>query len=297
MRPRTPTQEDEAMRWISRSAGSAVLAALVASGGCVTAKKHNELQTRYDELDARYTAMSERSAGQEVEIDDLEKYVELLKASNDHLGSFYEDLLTEFRPQLESDELELIVYPDRMSLALAQDVSFDTASSRLSRRGDETLDKLATLVSRHPDRRFVVEGHTDSRPISTDRFRSNWELGAARAVSVVEALIAQGVPAERLAAASYGDTEPIAPNDSPETQRLNRRVEVSFQPTLEELPGHRSLVDAAQQVTVAHGADTSVVPEMGREIRRVEPAGAQGDGAVPADEGETIEEGEPPSFR
>ena len=243
-----------------------IVAAALMTSGCVTMKKYDELQAQYDELNTRHTTLMSTADGMRLEIDDLEEYVDLLKQSNEHLGSFYTDLITDFRPQLESEDVEIIVYPDRMSLALSQDVTFDSGSARITSAGDDTMGTLAGLVERHPDRRFVVEGHTDSRPINTSRFRNNWELGAARAVAVVESLIEQGVPADRLAVVSYGDTEPLAPNDTPEQQKINRRVEISFQPTLEELPGHRVLVDAAQQVTLAHGANEGVVPELSEDV-------------------------------
>ena len=257
------------MRWIHTHTARIVLIGTIVTGGCVTSKKYNALQARYDALESQHTELREQAQGMRVEIDDLEEYVDLLRQSNEHLGSFYADLLDEFKPQLDNEDVELIVYPDRMSLALKQDVSFNSGSANLSQTGDETLGKLSDLVQRHPERRFVVEGHTDSRPINTMRYRNNWELGAARAVAVIEKLIEQGVPADRLAAVSYGDTEPLAPNDTPESQTINRRVEVSFQPTLEELPGHRSLVNAAKQVTLAEGASESVVPELDDEVRRV----------------------------
>ena len=253
-----------------------IVAAAFLASGCVTMKKYKELEAQYTELSTRHSELTDQHAklmskadGLRLEVDDLEEYVDLLKQSNEHLGSFYTDLITDFRPQLESEDVEIIVYPDRMSLALSHDVTFSTGSARVTRAGSDTMGKLAELVERHPERRFVVEGHTDSRPISTARYRNNWELGAARAVAVVESLIEQGIPADRLAVVSYGDTEPLAPNDTPDNQRINRRVEVSFQPTLEELPGHRVLVDAAQSVTLAHGATEAVVPEMDQDVPTV----------------------------
>lgn len=241
-----------------------VLAAAVicmASTGCVTKKKYTELQSQYDDLNTRYTNVQRSEDGLKVEVNELEEHVTMLRNSNDYLGSFYADLLSEFRPQLEADEMEVIVYPDRMSLALAQDVTFGSGAAKLTGLGDETLGKLAELVKRHPDRRFNIEGHTDDVPIDTARYGSNWELGAARAVSVVEALVAQGVPPERLAATSYGETQPLAQNASSDGRQINRRVEIAFQPTLEELPGHQLLVDAARDVTYAENADRSVITE------------------------------------
>jgi hypothetical protein len=145
--------------------------------------------------------------------------------------------------------------------------------------GDETVKSLADLVERHPDRRFMVEGHTDSVPIHNDRYRSNWELGAARAVSVVNQLIDAGVPEDRLAATTYADTQPLVPNDSTENKAMNRRVEIAFQPTLEELPGHRLLVDAAEKVTYANNASSADVRELGPNS----PVGATATVAEPMD--------------
>jgi chemotaxis protein MotB len=239
----------------------AAVAICMTSTGCVSKKRYNELQSQYDDLNTQYASLQQSEAGLRMEAADLEEHVTMLRNSNEYLGSFYADLLSEFRPQLESDEMEVIVYPDRMSLALAQDVTFGTGASKLTGVGDETLAKLADLVKRHPDRRFNVEGHTDDVPIDTARYGSNWELGAARAVAVVEALIAQGVPAERLAATSYGETQPLAENGSSDGRQVNRRVEIAFQPTLDELPGHQMLVDAAREVTFAKDADRTVVTE------------------------------------
>jgi flagellar motor protein MotB len=248
-----------------RATVTGLIVLLTGLGGCVPAKKYHQLEADYADLRLKYDAATAKSEGLSLQVSDLEEHVTTLRQRSDYLGSFYEDLLTEFRPQLENDEIELIVYPDRMTMALAQDVSFSTGSASLTKTGDETLGKMANLLERHPERRFVVEGHTDDVPISTDRYASNWELGAARAVAVVKELIESGVPADRLAAATYGDTEPLAANTSDEGRRQNRRVEISFQPTLEELPGHASLMEAARQVTYADGANGAVVPEMAKE--------------------------------
>jgi chemotaxis protein MotB len=71
-----------------------------------------------------------------------------------------------------------------------------------------------------------VEGNTDSVPISTSTFRSNWELSTARATAVLEALLADGVPARRLSATGYADQRPVAPNTTAAGRAANRRVDV-----------------------------------------------------------------------
>ena len=73
-----------------------------------------------------------------------------------------------------------------------------------------------------------IDGHTDTVPISTARFRSNWELSTARAVSVVGFLIEQGVPARRLAAAGFGEYQPIDQGNTPTARARNRRIELKL---------------------------------------------------------------------
>ena len=80
-----------------------VLAAAVlcmASTGCVTKKKYNELQSQYDDLSAQHATVQKSEAGLKVEVNELEEHVTMLRNSNEYLGSFYADLLSEFRPQL-----------------------------------------------------------------------------------------------------------------------------------------------------------------------------------------------------
>jgi chemotaxis protein MotB len=73
-----------------------------------------------------------------------------------------------------------------------------------------------------------VDGHTDARPIQTEQFPSNWELSAARAISVVKQLISQGVPPKRLVAAGFGEFQPLDTGDSEEAFTRNRRIELKL---------------------------------------------------------------------
>ena len=72
-----------------------------------------------------------------------------------------------------------------------------------------------------------LEGHTDSVPINTPRFHSNWELSAARSIALLELLSTRfGVPRDRLSIAGYAETAPVAPNDTEEGRAKNRRVDI-----------------------------------------------------------------------
>ena len=82
----------------------------------------------------------------------------------------------------------------------------------------------------------MVAGHTDNQPIRTAEFKNNWFLSTARANSVVQFMIKQGFPAKNLAAAGYGEFDPVAKNDTDDNRELNRRIEIILVPNLEELP-------------------------------------------------------------
>jgi chemotaxis protein MotB len=74
-----------------------------------------------------------------------------------------------------------------------------------------------------------VDGHTDTRPVSSlSAFKSNWELSAARAISVVQYLITKGVPPQRLVAAGFGEFQPIDPGTTDEAFSRNRRIELKL---------------------------------------------------------------------
>ncbi len=105
-------------------------------------------------------------------------------------------------------------------------VLFDEAQAAIRPAGVEILDVVADALAALPNA-VVIEGHTDSRPISTSRYPSNWELSTARATSVLRYLVEwRGMPSDRVAAAGYADTHPIAPGDDPASLALNRRVEI-----------------------------------------------------------------------
>ena len=73
-----------------------------------------------------------------------------------------------------------------------------------------------------------VDGHTDARPIATPQFPSNWALSAARAIAVVQALVARGVPPQHLVAAGFGEFQPLDLGTTEEAYARNRRIELKL---------------------------------------------------------------------
>jgi chemotaxis protein MotB len=113
------------------------------------------------------------------------------------------------------------------------EVLFAPGSAELSDAGLRQLRDLAGVLSEvtpliPADVAWVmrVDGHADRTPIRSARFASNWELAAARAIAVAQILIAEGLPANRVAATSFGDAQPIDAGDSPQALARNRRIEL-----------------------------------------------------------------------
>jgi chemotaxis protein MotB len=115
------------------------------------------------------------------------------------------------------------------------EVFFQSASADLQDSGKEQLSKLAetlkeiaTTIPKDINWILSVVGHTDKRPINSPQFRSNWELSAARAISVVKFLVEQGIPPERLSATGYGEYQPTDPGNDDAALSRNRRIEIKF---------------------------------------------------------------------
>ena len=115
---------------------------------------------------------------------------------------------------------------DSVRFRISNELLFGPGDAKLSNGGDTVLDKLLPTLLADPELRLVVEGHTDSTPIQTARYPSNWELSTGRAASVARYLIEHGVPPQRVQASGYADTRPLGSKDNPVDRGNNRRVEL-----------------------------------------------------------------------
>ncbi|MBA2173310.1 flagellar motor protein MotB [Halobacillus locisalis] len=142
-----------------------------------------------------------------------------------------EELKKEVDQYLENNQLNDIISANQTErgvvLVLEEQLLFETSEAQILDGAKPFLSKVGTLLMNIPN--FIkVEGHTDNRQISTFRYPSNWELSGARASSVIRYLTnsTEGLAPSRFTAVAYGDTRPVAPNDSPENWGKNRRVEI-----------------------------------------------------------------------
>ncbi|MCR9257974.1 MAG: peptidoglycan -binding protein [Alphaproteobacteria bacterium] len=148
------------------------------------------------------------------------------------LARYRSEFFGRVREVLEGRE-EIRVVGDRF--ILQSEVLFASGSATLQEGGEAQIARLAEILldisARIPpevDWLLQVEGHTDNVPIATVAFPSNWELSTARAISVLQFFVDQGLPADRVAAAGYAEFQPIASNSTPAGQRRNRRIELKL---------------------------------------------------------------------
>ncbi len=120
---------------------------------------------------------------------------------------------------------------------LTDKVLFASGQADLKPAGLPLLGEVANLLNVATNHAIAVEGHTDSVPISSAQYPSNWELSTARATTVVRYFISRGVDANRMSAAGYADLHPIASNATERGRQLNRRVEIVLLRNTPEIPG------------------------------------------------------------
>jgi chemotaxis protein MotB len=117
-----------------------------------------------------------------------------------------------------------------MTVKMKDKILFSSGSARIGKDGQEALRAIAEVLAGVQDKVVRVEGHTDDVPLGRGPFATNWELSTARALAVVRLLQDAGVDPARLAAAGYGEFQPIASNGTPEGRSENRRIEIVLAP-------------------------------------------------------------------
>lgn len=176
---------------------SLVLCAALAAAGCVSQQKYTaEVQTA-DALSAQKKAADE--------------------------------LNQKLSGEVRSDQVQIQQLQNQLKVTVANELLFPEGGYTLHAKGEESLAKMAPTLTALKGQQVVVEGFTDNVPIGPElraRFPSNWELSTARATDVLRYLSAKGVPSGMLSAQGFGDSRPVANNDTAAGRAKNRRVEI-----------------------------------------------------------------------
>ncbi len=192
------------------------------------------LRSQLAALEDALEASESKDQESQAKIADLGKRLNVALAQRvQELNRYRSDFFGRLREILAGRD-DVRVVGDRF--VFQSEVLFPSGGAELNEAGREAMAQLASAILELADEipeeiNWVlrVDGHTDNVPLSgTGRYADNWELSSARATSVVKYLISQGVPANRLVAAGFGEFQPIAEGDSPEARATNRRIELKL---------------------------------------------------------------------
>lgn len=137
-------------------------------------------------------------------------------------------MIRELESEVASEALSVNYDENKVVIRFSEEATFRSGEAAIKPEMIPIIERVVNVLSACTGD-VLVSGYTDDRPISSDRYRSNWDLSAARAVSVVHELVMnRQIPAERVVAAGRAETNPLVPNDSPENRALNRRVEIAI---------------------------------------------------------------------
>ena len=135
----------------------------------------------------------------------------------------------------DDDDIVVDINDTVVMISIADNMLFNTASYKVGNKADKILKKLADVINSEPSLDVMVEGHTDSRSINTDKISDNWDLSVLRATSVVRKLQKQfNVAPEQLIASGRSSYQPLVENDSRENRSRNRRTRIILMPNIDK---------------------------------------------------------------
>ena len=188
-------------------------------------------------LEERLATQEEEGARLAADRDALARQIEQKDSEIAKLKATYDSLQDKMKAEIKRGEIRLSQAGGRIRVDLVDKILFDSGSADLSKRGEEVLGRIGSVLAKVEDKQIQISGHTDDNPIRDslkEKFATNWDLSVARAVTVVRFLSEHAkVPSRRMVAAGYGEFHPIASNANPEGRARNRRIEILLTPSLE----------------------------------------------------------------
>lgn len=200
------------------------------SSGCVSTSKYKKLESDKAALQAKMDALANESNRLAQESARLADEKAALEKQNADKTAEYDSVINQLSHEVQRGELQVKQYQNMLKVDLAEQIFFASGSANIKSGGKTVLKKVGTALSGYKDKIIRVVGHTDNVPLGKDYqaiFPTNWELSVLRATNVVRFLQDEcGLEPERLIASGRGEYSPIAPNDSPENRKKNRRIEI-----------------------------------------------------------------------
>ena len=156
------------------------------------------------------------------------------------LQGTYSELEQKMQEEIKKGDIRLSQAGGRIKVDLVDKILFPQGDSDLSTGGGDVLSRVGEILANVKDKKIQVSGHTDDVPISDklkDKYPTNWDLAAARAINVVRYLEEKAkVPGKNLVVAAYGPYEPISSNKTASGRARNRRIEIVLTPAIAPVP-------------------------------------------------------------
>src|SRR5438876_1492729 len=237
--------------------------------GCVSKSEYTKTvqaaEAHYNALDAENTRLKRELAGagkrneqltvESGELDksivDLRQRVNALEGDNTRLkqeladaqkareekvrevSSTYEQLVAKMKGEIDKGQVTISELKGKLTVNMVEAILFDSGKAEVKPEGLVVLGKVIEILKTVNDKSIRIEGHTDNKPIVgplTQRYPTNWELSAARAINVSRYLQKQGIESGNLSAAAFGEFKPVADNATLEGRAKNRRIEIVLVP-------------------------------------------------------------------
>jgi chemotaxis protein MotB len=152
-----------------------------------------------------------------------------------YLDKTYQQLNQNLQSEVAANQVQIKQLQNRLEVTMVNSILFPEGGWEIHQQGRQQLSKVLPALQGVPGKQIVIQGFTDSLPIErplSERFPTNWDLAAGRAVSVVRYFEEQGLDPNQLSAVSFGKYHPVAPNDTPEGRARNRRINIEIQDQL-----------------------------------------------------------------
>ena len=193
-----------------------------------------DFQGRLKEKEGEKAQLSNKVEDLKYDIEKKESIIEEQSRVIRELHATKEKIEDSLKEQIEAQEVKIEEIEGKLKVTFVDKILFDTGKVQIGKRGQEALLGLADSLRENKNQNVVVEGHTDDVPIGLalmDKYPTNWELSAARAIGVARFLQEKGwLEPERLAVAAYSYYKPVASNDTPQGRSQNRRIEIILVP-------------------------------------------------------------------
>jgi len=193
----------------------------------------DQMTQEREQLTAEAQACQDSLQAKRQELDQRRQELTFKEKVVQEQSSAFKQMQEAMKAELASKQVAIKELEGKLTLSMVESILFDSGKAEVKKDGLEALKKVAEVLKSTTDQEVLVAGYTDNVPITgrlAQKYPTNWELSAARAISVVKILSAEGVDPALISATGFSEYRPVADNDTPEGRAQNRRMEIVLMP-------------------------------------------------------------------